>query len=97
MQVDSFTAGAAVRLLRTTQGYWAFVPYPLPPSIEACWDLVHHLSEAGRALGELAGVARTLPNPHLLIAPFIRREAVLSIRLEGTQASPSDLFYFAAS
>ena len=46
-----------------------------------------------RHLGELAGLTRTLPNPHLLIRPFVRREAVLSSRIEGTQASLSDLFF----
>jgi Fic family protein len=45
----------------------------------------------------LAGVGETLPNPHLLIRPFLSREAVLSSRIEGTQASISDLFIFEAS
>lgn len=44
----------------------------------------------------MAGLARTLPNPHLLIRPFVRREAVLS-RIEGTEASLSDLFFFEAA
>jgi Fic family protein len=48
-------------------------------------------------LGELGGLARNLPNPHLLISPFLRREAVLSSRIEGTQASLSDLFFFEAA
>jgi Fic family protein len=43
-------------------------------------------------LGELAGVARTIPNPHLLIGPFTKREAVLSSRIEGTQATLTELF-----
>ncbi|MEW6267199.1 MAG: Fic family protein [Thermodesulfobacteriota bacterium] len=55
------------------------------------------LSEADRALSELAGLARTLPNPHLLIGPFIRREAVLSSRIEGTRTALSDLFFFEAA
>jgi Fic family protein len=54
------------------------------------------LSEADRALGELAGLGRLLPNPHLLIRPFVRREAVLSSRIEGTQASLSDLYAYEA-
>jgi Fic family protein len=54
------------------------------------------LSEADRALGELAGLGRSLLNPHLLIRPFIRREAVLSSRIEGTQASLSDLYAYEA-
>ena len=48
-------------------------------------------------MGQLAGVARNLPNPHLLINPFMRREAVLSSRIEGTETSLSELFYFEAA
>lgn len=83
--------------MRTPAGYWAFVPRPLPPPIELTWTLVKRLSEADRALAELGGTARNLPNPRLLMFPFIRREAVLSSRIEGTQASLSDLFFFEAS
>ena len=50
------------------------------------------LSDADRALGRLAGAGRLLPNPHLLISPFISREALASSRIEGTQASLSDVF-----
>jgi Fic family protein len=85
------------RVVKTPLDYWAFIPNPLPPQIELSWNLVKQLSEADRALSELAGTARTLPNPHLLIGPFIRREAVLSSRIEGTQASLSDLLFFEAS
>jgi Fic family protein len=56
--------------------------------------MVAALSDADRALGELAGLGRSLPNPHLLITPFLRREAVLSSRIEGTQASLSDLYAY---
>lgn len=77
--------------------YWAACPNKLPPNIEPSWSLFQSLSHADRALSELAGVARTLPNPHLLINPFMRKEAVLSSKIEGTQASLSDLFLFEAS
>jgi len=50
------------------------------------------LSEADRALGRLAGAGRLLPNPHLLVNAYVRREAVASSRIEGIQASLSDLF-----
>lgn len=76
--------------------YRAFVPAALPPSVEFTSELVLALSEADRALGELAGVGRSLANPHLLIRPFIRREAVLSSRIEGTQAGIEDLYEFEA-
>jgi cell filamentation protein, protein adenylyltransferase len=73
------------------QGYCAFVPAPLPPAITYDADLVRLLSRADAALSELSGLGRILPNPHLLIAPWVRREAVLSSRIEGTRASLSDL------
>ena len=97
MQPSDFTQTKYGKLIKGPHGYWAYVPYPLPPDIDITLDLVRELSEADRALSELAGIARTLPNPHLLIGPFIRREAVLSSRIEGTQASISDLFFFEAA
>jgi len=77
-------------------GRSAFVPAPLPPKLAYGSPLVAALSEADRALGELAGLGRTLPNPYLLTRPFLRREAVLSSRIEGTRASLVDLFAFEA-
>lgn len=65
--------------------------------MELTWELAGQISEADRGLSELAGICRTLPNPHLLIRPFMSREAVLSSRIEGTQASLSDLFFFEAA
>jgi Fic family protein len=97
MNPDDFTKEKPGRLMRAPQGYWAFVPDPLPPPLSIDWDLANRLSEADRALSELGGLARNLPNPHLLIGPFVRREAVLSSRIEGTQASLSDLFFFEAA
>ena len=71
--------------------YRAFVPAPPPPSLS--WDehLTLGLSAADRAIGRLAGEGRRLRNPHLLIRPFVRREAVLSSRIEGTQATLGEL------
>lgn len=97
MEPSDFTENKNGQLVKIPLGYWAFIPHPLPPPVTLTWDLVNHLSEADRALSELAGTARLLPNPHLLIGPFIRREAVLSSRIEGTQASLSDLLFFEAS
>jgi Fic family protein len=54
-------------------------------------SLVRALSESDRAIGRLAGEGGRLPNPHLLIRPFIKREAVLSSRIEGTQATLGEL------
>lgn len=79
------------RHIRGPGGYKAFLPNPLPPSIQWTHSLLRLLSEADRAVGRLAGEGKRLPNPHLLIRPFIRREAVLSSRIEGTQATLGEL------
>ncbi|HEV2719320.1 MAG TPA: Fic/DOC family N-terminal domain-containing protein [Thermoanaerobaculia bacterium] len=63
------------------------MPSPLPPEIDLSWRLLNEVARAERAVGHLRGLGRILPNPHLLIQPFARREAVLSSRIEGTQAS----------
>ena len=67
------------------------MPSPPPPPLN--WDdgLTVTLSSADRAIGGLAGEGRRLPNPHLLIRPFVRKEAVLSSRIEGTQATLGEL------
>lgn len=97
MNPQDFHKSSPGRVLRTPAGYWAFVPNPLPPTLSWTAELVTVLSEADRALGELAGLGRSLSNPHLLIRPLVRREAVLSSRIEGTQASLSDLYAYEAA
>ena len=79
------------RKVRCAGGYTAFVPDPLPPTLEWTPGLVRALSDADRLIGRLAGEGGRLPNPHLLIRPFVRREAVLSSRIEGTQATLGEL------
>jgi Fic family protein len=91
MDHTAFRAPEAGRIVRTTQGYDAFVPSAPPPQLNYPADLVILLSEADAALSELSGLGRYLPNPDLLIAPYVKREAVASSRIEGTQADLSDL------
>ena len=79
------------RWVRCPGGYRAYVPDPLPPPIDWSAELAAALSAADRALGRLAGEGRRVANRHLLIRPFVRREAVLSSRIEGTQATLGEL------
>lgn len=72
--------------------YLAFSPAPLMRTLQLETATVLALSEADRALGRLAGAGRLLPNPHLLLQPYVAREALASSRIEGTQASLSDVF-----
>lgn len=94
MNYQSFQNSPAGRLSKTIQGYYAFIPNPLPPVLNWNESLVNSLSEADRAVGKLAGLSRDLPNPHLLIIPFMHSEAVLSSRIEGTQATISDVYKY---
>ncbi len=85
------------RVIRVGQGqaaYWAFVPNPLPPRLAIDWELASLNARAERAVGELAGLGRMLPNPNLFISPFLRREAVLSSRIEGTRSDLKDLYIY---
>jgi Fic family protein len=91
MRPEDFS-DVAGRVMRAPTGFWAFVPHPLPPALAWSDDLVTTLSAADLAVGELAGVGRLLPNPYLLIRPFMHQEAVFSSRIEGTRASLVDLY-----
>ncbi|HKX62031.1 MAG TPA: Fic/DOC family N-terminal domain-containing protein, partial [Verrucomicrobiae bacterium] len=79
------------RWITTLEGYRAFHPNPLPPQLEWTPVLANALADASMLVGRLAGEGRRLPNPHVLIRPFIRREAVLSSRIEGTEATLGEL------
>jgi Fic family protein len=97
MDIAQFQNNPSGRLVRAVDGYWAFVPNPLPPKLDWSDALVSLTSRADLALGTLSGLGETLLNPHLLIYPFVRKEAVLSSRIEGTQSSLSDLLLFEAT
>jgi len=96
MDYSAFVNSPTGRLVTTQDGHYAFAPSI--PSQALLWDdaLVSALSRADIALGTLAGLGENLPNPHLLVHPFIRREAVLSSRIEGTLSSLSDLLAYEA-
>lgn len=72
--------------------YHAFVPAGLPRGLTLTPGTIMLLSEADAALGRLAGAGRLLPDPHLLVNAYITREAVASSRIEGTQASVTEVF-----
>lgn len=86
---------ASERLKRGRLGdaeYTYFVPPAIPRRLSYSDELACALSVADSTLGQLSGLGRNLPNPNLLITPYLRREAVLSSKIEGTQASLSDVF-----
>jgi len=77
-------------------GYRAFIPMPLPPkpALRVEGDLQNLLSRADMALARLDGLAEILPNVDLFIAMYVKKEALLSSQIEGTQASLDDLLAY---
>lgn len=84
------------KIVKAPAGYNAFVPNPLPASFTWNTGLVNNLSRADHILGKLSREGGKLPNPHLLLRPFITREAVLSSKIEGTQATLGEMLEMAA-
>jgi len=91
MTPGSQRAGRFIR--EPTADYSAFVPKPLPPdpSLQLTPEIVVALSEADTALGRLDGIVDVVPDPDLFVGMYVRREAVLSSQIEGTQSSLGDL------
>ncbi|QYU69918.1 Fic family protein [Leptolyngbya sp. 15MV] len=86
--VETSVAGERVR---------AFVPPPLPPDPPlVLLPLLPRLSSADRALGRLDGLAQLLPDPHIFLYAYVRKEALLSSQIEGTQSTLTDLFVLEA-
>lgn len=91
MQVTDFQADSPGRLVPIEGGLFAFVPSRMPRELPMRGSVVHVLSEADYALGQLAGASRRLVNPYLIGQPLLRREAILSSRIEGTYTTPEQL------
>ena len=99
MEPPEGNIGRAGRYRLQPQGYRAFIPAPLPPAPALRIDakLQRLLSVADLALGRLDGSIQILPNPDLFVLMYVRKEAVLSSQIEGTQSSLQDLLAAEAS
>ena len=73
-------------------GYVAYFAAPIPRSLGLPPSTVRLLADAEGALGQLAGIGRLVPNPDLLIRPYLLREALSSTRIEGTQATMAEVY-----
>ena len=84
--------GRSGHYVRQPLDFSAFVPNDLPPpDLDLDIEMQDLLSRADRALGRLDGSIQTLPNPDLFVLMYIRKEAVLSSQIEGTQSSLTDV------
>jgi Fic family protein len=83
----------AGRFVWQPEGYAAFIPKPLPPDppLDLETGLLNLLEGAVAELGRLDGVARVIPDPDFFVSMYVRREAVLSSQIEGTQSTLEDL------
>lgn len=91
----SLVNARAGRYVRQPTGYSAFIPATLPPEPPVDLAVLSPvLSRADQAIGRLDGVVRIIPNPDLFVAMFVRREAVLSSQIEGTQSSLDDVLSY---
>src|SRR3990172_11772869 len=96
--MENRPSSRAGRYVSQPTGYRAFIPGDLPPSPSITVDdeMLTLLSQADRALGRLDGSTEMLPNPDLFVFMYVRKEAVLSSQIEGTQASLMDVLEFEA-
>lgn len=98
MEAELFTNRRTGALVAIPEGGFAFVPRLLPVGHDVLTpELVLALEEATTELGRLDGLGSTLPDANLLIGPFLRKEAELSSRIEGTQTTFSELVMFEAA
>src|SRR6266511_4082465 len=107
MQEPRFVKGSRLRTMKRSTGYLArigsgadayqaFVPAPLPPDPPLKLTAADHdlIERANRALGKLDGMTSLLPDTSLFIYAYVRKEALVSSQIEGTQSSFSDLLLF---
>jgi Fic family protein len=94
MNPIDFTVDSPGRLVAIAEGAQAFVPNALPATVPLDNEAVNLLAAASQAIGLLQGLVQSLPSPRILVRPFVRREAELSSRIEGTYANQEELVVF---
>ena len=93
MAAETGSKDRSGRFITQPEGYAAFIPKPLPPDppLDLDADLLNLLEAAVGELGRLDGVAKVIPDPEFFVSMYVRREAVLSSQIEGTQSTLEDL------
>ncbi len=94
MKRSDFSENGFGQVIRTERGFFAFIPHPLPPTLQLSEKLLWSLSRADQGIAKLDQIGRDFPLPHAIIQPFMRNEAVLSSRIEGTRTSLRGLMSF---
>ena len=97
MKIDNFSKNSSGKVLFEEKGkasYYYFLPDPLPPKLVFKNDLLFFLSEVNYSIGKFSGLLSEIRNSSLLIKPMMRKEAVLSSQIEGTQSNLRDLYMY---
>ena len=99
MLQDQVNLNRAGKYVKQLAGYQAFIPNPLPPDppLELDDELLALLSVADQSVGRLDSVSDMLPNSDLFVSMYVRKEAVLSSQIEGTQATLVDVLEYEAN
>lgn len=96
MKKTDFNQNASGKVIRTIEGHDAFLPDPLPPQMEWSTKLLGRLALAERSIARLEEVGKNFPVPHVVVRPFVRKEAVLSSQIEGTRTTFEELLTYEA-
>jgi cell filamentation protein, protein adenylyltransferase len=96
MKITDFRENTPGKVVKTIDGYYAYIPDPLPPQLEWSNKLLSRLVSAERSMARLEEVGRAFPVPYIVARPFVRREAVLSSQIEGTRTTFQELLTFEA-
>jgi len=94
MKTTDFNENAPGKVIKTLEGYYVFVPDPLPPKLEWSNKLLGGLASAERSISRLEEVGKAFPVPHIVVRPFIRKEAVPSSQIEGTRTTFQELLAY---
>ncbi len=92
MNSEEFNNKAGTVSISSNRAYFTFTPKIFPLEIRFDNNLICLLAKANLKIGQLSGLGFNLPNPHLIIKPYLKKEAVLSSKIEGTRSSLSDVF-----
>jgi Fic family protein len=94
MKTTDFSKNAPGKVIKTLEGYYAYIPDLLPPQLEWSNRLLGSLASAERSIARLDEVGKAFPVPHIVVRPFIRKEAVLSSQIEGTRTTFQELLTY---
>jgi len=96
MKITDFSKEAPGKIIKTLEGYYAFIPDPLPQKLVWTTQLINRLASAERSIARLEEAGKDIPLQHIVVRPFMRKEAVLSSQIEGTRTTFEQLLTYEA-